>query len=93
MDVDDIKGEEIIKVNNYIEGTGDVRGDRVDIHVYANNPNYGIQKKYTRTYRFSNAINFNGSYSIVPKYYFTGDFNGDGKMELMVVTASKVLDG
>lgn len=93
MDVDDVKGEEIIKVNNYIEGTGDIRGDRVDIHVYANNPNYGIQKKYTRTYRFSNAINFNGSYSIVPKYYFTGDFNGDGKMELMVVTASKVLDG
>ena len=93
MDVDDVKGEEIIKINNYIEGTGDVRGDRLDIHVYINNPNYGIQKKYTRTYQFSNAINWSGTYSIVPKYYFTGDFNGDGKMELMVVTASKVLDG
>lgn len=87
MDVDDIPGEEIIKINNYEEDGF----DKVFIHVYTNHPLFGLMLKYTRTLQSDVITNSRGK-SIVPKYYFPGDYNGDGKMELLIVSVSKVLN-
>ncbi len=83
MDLDKFDGEEIVKVNNYV--SGDM--DKIDFHVYTPNLYSGIAKKYTRSYSFNTLLEHRDAKSINPKYYFTGDFNGDGKMEVLVVSA------
>ena len=87
MDLDKFEGEEIIKVNNYVLN----ESDRVDFHVYTANLYSGIATKYTRSYDFNTLLDHRGTKSINPKYYYTGDFNGDGKMEVLVVSASNAL--
>ncbi len=88
VDLDKFDGEEIIKVNNYVSGDA----DKIDFHVYTSNLYSGITKKYTRSYSFNTLLDHRGTKSINPKYYFTGDFNGDGKMEVLVVSAYNAMD-
>lgn len=88
MDLDKFDGEEIVKVNNYV--SGDM--DKIDFHVYTGNLLSGIAKKYTRSYSFNTLLDHRGTKSINPKYYYTGDFNGDGKMEVLVVSAYNAMD-
>ena len=88
MDLDKFDGEEIVKVNNYV--SGDV--DKIDFHVYTGNLLSGIAKKYTRSYSFNTLLDHRGTKSINPKYYYTGDFNGDRKMEVLVVSAYNAMD-
>ena len=81
MDVDEVEGEEIVKINNYV--AGDL--DKVDFHVYTSDLFAGIAKKYTRSFSFNTLLTHRDTKSINPKFYYTGDFNGDGKMEILVV--------
>ncbi|WP_195350456.1 RHS repeat-associated core domain-containing protein [Bacteroides nordii] len=87
MDVDEVEGEEIVKINNYV--AGDL--DKVDFHVYTSDLFAGIAKKYTRSFSFNTLLTHRDTKSINPKFYYTGDFNGDGKMEILVVSASNAL--
>lgn len=87
LDLDDIKGEEIVKVNNYISD----KKDKIDFHVYTSDLYYGIVSKYTRSFSFDTALMKDLIPSINPKYYYTGDFNGDGKMEILAVSANNAL--
>lgn len=70
--------EYIVKVNNYVDGSS----EKLVFHVYVATA-IGLTKKYTRSFTLSTAY----SKSVQPKYYFPGDFNGDGKMEVLAVSA------
>ncbi|OAV76270.1 Cell wall-associated polypeptide CWBP200 [Bacteroidales bacterium Barb7] len=77
--------EEIIKVNNGISGSN----DQVIFNVYSANlyTGTGIAYKYTRTFNFQTVLkDADGGKSIHPKFYHTGDFNGDGKIEVLAVS-------
>lgn len=81
--MDKFEGEEIVKVNNTVSGSY----DKVDFHVYTPNLYAGIAKKYTRTFNFSTLLTHRDDKSITPKFYYTGDFNGDGNMEVLAISA------
>jgi RHS repeat-associated protein len=87
MDLDKVDGEEIVKVNNYVSDGK----DQIDFHVYTSNLYYGIVSKYTRSFSFNTVLKNTFYSSVNPKYYYTGDFNGDGKMEVLVVSANNAL--
>ena len=76
--------EEVVKVNNVVSGSN----DQVTFKTYTPNLYYGLAIKYpTRTFNFPTVLtDADGGKSIHPKFYFTGDFNGDGKMEILVVS-------
>ncbi len=86
-DLDDFEGEEIIKVNSIISGSQ----EKLDFHVYTPNLYAGIAKKYTRTFYLNSLLDHRGKKSITPKFFYTGDFNGDGKMEILAVSTSGVI--
>ena len=76
-------GDEIVKVNNTVSGNY----DRVVFTVYAKSNTFDLVQKYTRTFDFPTIlISSFGNKSVQPKYYYTGDFNGDGKMEVLAVS-------
>jgi len=76
----DGKGEdEVVKVNDVVSGTN----DKITFKTYSANVYTGLGLKYTRTFNFPTVVN---TQSVQPKYYFTGDFNGDGKMEILAVS-------
>lgn len=83
VDLDKNAGEEIVKINNTVSDTY----DKVDFTVYTPNLYSGIAKKYTRTFNFNTLLTYRDDKSITPKFYYTGDFNGDGEMEVMAVSA------
>ena len=75
--------EELIKVNNTVSGSY----DRLQFKVYSVNLYSGLALKYTRVYNFSTVlIDPDDGKSIHPKFHFAGDFNGDGKMEVLSVS-------
>lgn len=82
----DLEGQQnecIIKVNNYIES----EKDRLVFAVYEYNDIAGIHKKYTRTFDFNTVhTDADGGKSIQPKFYHVGDFDGDGKQEILAVS-------
>ena len=84
----DIEGRQedaLIKINNYVEDNK----DHLVITVYKNTQYAGLGKSYERIYDFSTCHKDEaGNRSIQPKFYYAGDFNGDGKMEIMAVSAN-----
>ena len=54
--------------------------DQVTFRVYRASLTVGLVSKYTRTFNFPTVLtDADGAKSIHPKFYYTGDFNGDGK--------------
>lgn len=82
----DIAGKQeeyIIKINNMVVNNN----DQVTFHVYKSNLITGLSTLYTRTFNFPTVYtDADKGKSIQPKFYYTGDFNGDGKMEIMAVS-------
>lgn len=75
--------EHIIKVNNGVSGDN----DQVTFRVYRASLTVGLVSKYTRTFNFPTVLtDADGAKSIHPKFYYTGDFNGDGKQEVLAVS-------
>lgn len=83
--LDGQRQECIIKVNNCVDNNL----DKVTFTVYQKLA-HGIFQKYApRIFSYSTVHTDNfGNKSIKPKYYYTGDFNGDGKAEIMAITAA-----
>lgn len=75
--------EYIIKINNTVESSR----EKVVFSIFGTSSTYGIVKIYDRTFDLGAAFSRNGMSSVHPKHYCTGDFNGDGKMEIMAVSA------
>lgn len=86
-DLDEFEGEEIIKVNSNISGSQ----EKLDFHVYTPNLYAGIAKKYTRTFYLNSLLDHRGKKSITPKFFYIGDFNGDGKTDILAVSTSGVI--
>ena len=86
-DIKGIQEEFPIKVNNYVDGLT----DKLTFSVYRNTE-MGITNIYSRTFNYSTVHTDDAGYkSVVPKFFYTGDFNGDGKMEVMEVTDNNPL--
>ena len=82
--LDGKEGDEIIKVNNVVSDNK----DRIIFTVFTKSYTTGLMQKYIRTFDLPTVMN---GLSIHPKYYYTGDFNGDGKMEILAVSCNKPL--
>jgi hypothetical protein len=80
-DIDGLPGDEVIKVNNYVSGNNDI----VEFNTYKPSAISGLARQYTRTFSAGAANDNYGTKSVLLKTFFTGDFNGDGKMELFVI--------
>lgn len=83
VDLDDRAGDEIVKVNHIYSGTG----ESLQFRVYTHTSVQPVVQKYTRQFSLTGLHNS----QLIPKYFFTGDFNGDGRMEIMAVTSSSLL--
>jgi len=79
--VDGKYDDEVIKINDVVSGSN----DQVTFKTYSANVYTGLGLKSTKTFNFPTVLNVVGS-SIQPKFYYTGDFNGDGKMEILAVS-------
>ena len=87
-DLKGIQEEFPIKVNNYVDGAS----DKLTFSVYRKQAIGGISQIYARTFTYSTVHTDDFGYkSVVPKYFHTGDFNGDGKMEILEVTVNNPL--
>jgi len=87
-----IGSDDIIKINNIRDGNI----DRVIIKGYhLVEPNAGnYTEKYTRTYNFNTVLtDSKGNKSIHPKYYFSGDFLGNGKTQVLAISSHNPIGG
>lgn len=82
-DLDGNQHESIIKVGNGEVGNQ----DNIIFDVYWKT-NIGLVNRLSRTF-YGPAVHVDGkgNRSVTPKSFYTGDFNGDGKMEVMAITA------
>ena len=84
-DIEGKQQEDVIKINNIVENNN----DKVTFSVYRTHF-AGMGKLYTRTYDFPTVYkDADGARSIQPKYYYTGDFNGDGKIEVIAMSVHR----
>lgn len=75
--------ESVIRINNVVSGSNDV----VTAQVYRKTGS-SLSLQYTRTFIYSTVYtDACGNKSYKPKFYYMGDFDGNGKMELMVLTS------
>ncbi|MDE6522925.1 MAG: FG-GAP-like repeat-containing protein [Muribaculaceae bacterium] len=75
--------ESIVKINNYVSGNKDIVEFSVYKMVFGTFPN----KAYTRTFEWGAAHkDRTGRFSVYPKFFHAGDFNGDGKTEILVIS-------
>lgn len=87
-DLEGNQRELAIKVNNSVYNNY----DRITFKVYVRNDVTGLSLYKTRTFDFSTLYTDGaGNKSIQPKFYYAGDFNGDGKMEILAVSAENPL--
>ena len=82
-DLDGTQNEYIVKINNSVVDNL----DQVTFKVYRMSLSVPIIHLYTRTFSFPTVYSHKGYKSVQPKSYYVGDFNGDGKMEIMAVSA------
>ena len=82
-DLEGTQEEFIIKANNVIDNGN----DKLTFTVYRSRLIGGLETLYTRTYTLGKAhVDSKGGQNLTPKFFYPGDYNGDGKMEVMVMT-------
>ncbi|MBQ7426189.1 MAG: VCBS repeat-containing protein [Prevotella sp.] len=79
----------IVKVNNRVVNNK----DQVEFRVYRPTMWGTLSLLYTRTFSFSTVFTSSGIQNIQPKYYSIGDFNGDGKLDILALSAFRPLSG
>lgn len=82
MDVDDIHGDEVVRINNNLYNNS----DQLDVTIY----NFGLngfreQPELHRTYLYP-AVSNGTKKSVCPKYFLTGDFDGNGRCDFLVAS-------
>lgn len=92
-DIDGNLRDLLVKVNNTV-----VNGkDNITIDAYkigSGSASTNIIKKYSKTFSFSTVFtDSKGHSSVQPKFYYSGDFNGDGKMEILAISAHQPFGG
>ncbi len=82
-DLEGKQEEYVIKINDLVVNNT----DQVTFNVYRSNLYSGLARLYTRKYNFPTVYtDADNGKSIQPKYYYTGDFNGDGRMEVLATS-------
>ena len=79
------QNEEIIKINSFIDADN---YENIVFSVYMPVA-LGLIKKYERTHLISTPTVSGTVKTVHPKFYHTGDFDGDGRMEILAVSADK----
>lgn len=86
-DLDGKQEENPIKINSALDPLG--INENIIFTAYQNNHLGSLSQKYVKTFiiptKYTDA---QGYPSIIPKDYFTGDFDGDGRMEILAVSAN-----
>jgi hypothetical protein len=85
-DIDGVPGEEVVKVNLTTDG----KNDKTVFKIYKPSAvagGLGLWK--TREFKTATTLDWRGKKSVHPKYFFPGDFNGDGRIEIFVVSCDK----
>ncbi|MCM1503812.1 MAG: FG-GAP-like repeat-containing protein, partial [Muribaculum sp.] len=83
----DLRGsqtEDIIKVNNVVDGDE----EKLTFSVYTLS-SLGLNLRYRREHTLDAADDIIGKRGVIPKFYHVGDFDGDGRMEILAVSANK----
>lgn len=87
-DIDGKQFENVVQVNNSVENNF----DQVRFKVYEPTANSSLSYSYMRTFQDNTVFeDQSGHKSISPKLFMAGDFDGDGRMEIMAVSADKPL--
>ncbi len=87
INLDDTRGEKLVTVNNSV-----VNGrDLLVFNVYGINSFAAFPKEDTWTVDFGEALRKGSNANVSPKQFYTGDFNGDGRMEVLVVSSYNAL--
>ncbi len=93
----DLTGEGVdyvIKVNNFVDRQMSGEVDKILLTVYRPDSFAGLSKLYTREFIDTSVFtDVSGARSIQPKFYHVGDFNGDGKMEILCIYANQPFGG
>ncbi|MBO4871655.1 MAG: VCBS repeat-containing protein, partial [Muribaculaceae bacterium] len=83
MDVDGYKGDELVRINNVVEGDSDI----VKLNVF--DSRYGLDfREAGESIFWQPAI----SHSVRPKSFIPGDFNGDGRTDMLIISHSNPND-
>lgn len=82
MDVDGCAGDELVRVNNHVQGNQDVT-----VFTVMGNFSTSMQPLFSRTLSMP-ALSINGQHSVRPKAFLPGDFDGDGRADLLVLSYS-----
>lgn len=87
-DFDGKSGEEVVKINNTVTNNY----DRVTFTVYQPSIYSGLVQSYVRSWDLNPALtHYNSPKSYWPKDYFIGDFNGDGRMDMLCLSMNHPL--
>lgn len=82
-DLDGKQEECLIKINNVVSDSN----DEITFTVYGCGFVGSIKQLYSKSFKFPTAYkDQDGAWSIQPKFYHAGDFDGDGKMEILAVS-------
>lgn len=88
-DVTGIHDEDIIRINEMVVNNT----DQLSFTVFRSANQAQLQQRYTRTFNLPTVYNDNhGHKSIHPKVFFSGDFDGDGRMEICAVSIHNPFD-
>ena len=87
-DIDGLPDEEVIKINLTTNGSV----DEIRFKMYKSSATAGgLGLWRTRTFETNTTLNWYGKKSVHPKYFFAGDFNGDGRQEVFAVSCDAPL--
>lgn len=88
-DIDGVSDDEVIKVNLTTNGSKDKVSFRIHKFVPSSG---GLALWKTKTFETSTTLSWYGKKSVHPKFFYPGDFNGDGRQDVLAVSCNKPLD-
>ena len=83
-DIDGQRAESLVKINN----TATANSETLAFRIYKPYSVTGYIRSDSCFFHLNTSYSYGGYHSVQPKYYFTGDFTGDGRMEVLAVSAN-----
>lgn len=83
-DIDGQMGESLVKINN----TATANSETLAFRIYKPYSVSGYIRSDSCFFTLNTSYSYNGHHSVQPKYYYAGDFTGNGRMEVLAVSAN-----